>query len=154
MLASCNSILKSRPAGTLSEEQMVNILVDIHLTEATLRLGNDSIARLNDTADLRMRFARVFRKQDVSPDEFNTSLNYYLEHIELLDKIYTEVINRLSVMEADLLKVNKAVDFTKTGWAKTAPRPDQLRNKWFMTLYKPDKPQPVQYFSPVIYPVE
>ena len=79
LTASCNSILSSKPSGTLSEEQMADLLVDIHLTEATLRIANDSIARLNDTTDLRIRFAQVFRKNDVEPDDFNISLNYYIK---------------------------------------------------------------------------
>ena len=86
LTASCNSILRSRPLGTLSENEMVSVLVDIHLTEATLRLANDSITRLNDTNDIRIRFAQVFKKHDIQPDDFNQSLTFYLEHIEELEK--------------------------------------------------------------------
>jgi hypothetical protein len=147
--ASCDSILKSKPSGTLSEEKMTEVLVDIHLTEATLRIANDSIARKNDTADLRERFAEVFRKHDVTPDEFNSSLNYYLEHVEILQNIYNEVITRLSKMEAGLIQQQVRPAFMSQMFK---PNASQLKNKWFRTLYKPGHELEIQYFSPDIYP--
>ena len=150
--ASCNSILSSKPKGTLSEEKMADLLVDIHLTEATLRIANDSIARLNDTTDLRIRFAQVFRKNDVEPDDFNRSLNYYLEHIEVLDKIYTDVISRLLVMDANLQQKTTSPISEKMNRTSKQKILIPVNNPWFRTLYKPEQPQPVQYFSPSVYP--
>jgi hypothetical protein len=148
LAASCNSILNSRPSGTLSEKQMTDILVDIHLSEASLSVLNDSIARLNDTTQLRIRFAQIFAKNNIDPDDFNTSLTYYLGHIEELDKIYVKVINRLTELEATLQP-------------KPIPNsirlnPDQnrmlMRNIWFRSMNMTDKPENVEYFSPLIYP--
>jgi hypothetical protein len=152
--ASCERILKSKPAGTLSEEQMTSLLVDIHLTEATLRIANDSIARLNDTTDLRMRYAQVFRKHDINPDEFNSSLSYYLKHIEVLENIYTEVIARLSKMESTLQQKTTMASFGKMNRGQTKPNMAQLKNTWFRTLYNADQPLEIQYFEPARYPVE
>jgi hypothetical protein len=152
LAASCNSILSSKPSGTLSESEMVKLLVDIHLTEATLRISNDTLNRLNDTAYIRIQYAQVFRKNDITPDAFNKSLNYYLQHIETLDKIYTEVISKLSAMEAELQQ--KALpafnNFNKN--KEIVPNYAQLRNPWFKTLYKPLKPVELHYFSLTIYP--
>lgn len=150
--ASCNSLLTSKPSGTLSEEKMIDVLVDIHLTEATLRIANDSLARLTDTTNLRIRFAQVFRKHDINPDDFNNSLDYYIEHIEELDKIYVEVINRLTEMEANLQqKPDKTLNNTKK------LTPDQVRilnkNPWFRSLNKDYKPEEIQYFDSVKYPL-
>ncbi len=153
LAASCNSILSSRPSGTLSEEQMTDLLVDIHLTEATLRIANDSIARLNDTTDMRTRFAEVFRKNDVDPDDFNISLKYYLEHIEVLDKIYTEVISRLSEMEANLMQKTTNPVSDKMNRTSKLQQISPVNNPWFRTLYKPGQKLPVRYFSPEVYPV-
>lgn len=155
LTVSCDSIFTSKPAGTLNEDEMINILVDIHLTEATLRISNDSLSRKNDTTDQRIRFAHVFRKHDINPDDFNKSMDYYLEHIELLDNIYKEVINRLSEMEATLQPkattpaVNKKLDVSEI-----KPSMIQLRNPWFLTLYKPSEPDQVQYFSQDKYPIK
>ena len=150
--SSCNSILSSRPSGTMNEKQMIDILVDIHLAEATIRLANDSITRLNDTTDLRIRFSRVFKQHDVTPDEFNTSLNYYLAHIEELDKIYVEVINRLTILEATLQQ-NKVVsplirgNSLKPGLNKAA-----FSSKWFPASSKNGKPAVILYFDASKYP--
>jgi hypothetical protein len=129
---------------------MVDILVDIHLTEASLIVANDSIARLNDTLQLRIRFAQVFVKHDVTPDDFNSSLTYYLEHIEDLDKIYKEVIKKLTELEATLQP-------------KTAPslnrfNPDQtrvlMRNLWYKAMNKSKEPEEIQYLNLMIYPLK
>jgi hypothetical protein len=148
LAASCNSIINPSPSGTLSEKQMADILVDIHLSEASLSVLNDSIARLNDTTQLRIRFAQIFAKNDVDPDDFNTSLTYYLGHIEELDKIYVEVINRLTELEATLQP--KPIQNT------IRLNPDQnrllMRNIWYKSMNWTDKPEEIEYFSPLIYP--
>lgn len=149
LTASCNSILSSKPTGTLSEEQMIGILVDLHLTEATLRLGNDSMLRLNDTTNQRIRFAEVFRKHDILPDNFNTSLNYYIKHIEQLDKIYVEVINQLTEMDAVLQPKSVSVINKRNPVHSSI----QNRNPWFRSLNKSWQPEEIQYFDSLKYPV-
>ena len=155
VLGSCSSIFTSKPAGTLNEDEMINILVDIHLTEATLRISNDSLSRKNDTTDQRIRFAHVFRKHDIDPDNFNKSMDYYLEHIELLDNIYKEVINRLSEMEATLQpKATTPTANKKLNMNEIKPSTAQLRNPWFLSLYKPSEHDQVEYFSQEKYPTK
>jgi len=148
LIVSCNSILSSKPSGILNEEEMTTLLVDIHLTEATLSITDQSFARMNDTTNLRIRFAQVFKKHDVKPDDFKASLGYYLEHIEQLDKIYVEVINRLTEMEAKLTP--KSVQPGINGLSRDKL---PLKNVWFRTLYKPLKPEEIRYFNELIYPV-
>jgi phage-related protein len=148
---SCNSLLKSKPSGLLSESQMTDILVDMNLTEASVRAANDSISRLNDTTDLRIRFAEVFRKHDVTPDEFNISLNYYLEQIDELDKIYSEVISRLSLQEANLQQManKKPYAFVKGG--NKGIDSTAMKNPWYRTLNFTDQPWQSQYFDPLVF---
>jgi hypothetical protein len=153
LVASCSRILSSKPSGTFSEEQMVDILIDIHLTEATIRIANDSIGRLNDTTDLRKRFARVFSKNDVNPDQFNSSLNYYLEHIELLDNIYKDVIARLSEMDAALQQIKPDTNPDKLKGPYKIRKISTMNNPWFRTLHVPDEPQGIIYFPPSVYPL-
>jgi predicted nuclease with TOPRIM domain len=153
LAVSCNSLLKSKPAGTLSEEKMTEVLVDIHITEAILRIGNDSLVKLNDTSDIRNRFAQVFRKHDVEPDEFNKSLNYYIQHIEMLDKIYVEVINRLTEMEANLQQKTSAPPVTMANRGKPGQLPASLNNQWYRMLNKTEEPVEIQYFDSTKYPV-
>ena len=151
ILSACGSIFSSKPMGTLSEKEMVDMLVDINLTEASLKIGSDTTGRgITDTTNMRIRFAEVFRKHDVDPDDFNTSLIYYLEHIDDLDKIYAEVITRLTTLEATLREEpghgNGPVN------ASGGPMGNPYNNPWFKTLMKNPQPGEIQYFSPAIYP--
>jgi hypothetical protein len=127
---------------------MVDVLVDIHLTESTLRILTDTSARLDDTTYLRTRFAQVFSKHNVDPDDFTASLDYYMKHIEDLDKIYTEVINKLTELEATL-QPKPVENITSKGRI----RPGQ-NNMWFRSIYKITEPVEIHYFGPMQYPVE
>ncbi len=151
--ASCNSILNSKPTGMLSEKQMIDVLVDINLTEAALKTGDDSIARKGDTTELRERFAEVFKKNDIEPDRFNNSLNYYLKHIDELDKIYVEVINRLTALEATLipkpLPESNRLNKSGTGYGSAA-----YMNPWFRSMNKMPEPEEIQYFDSHILSVK
>lgn len=146
--ASCSSIWSSKPSGTLSEKQMTDVLVDIHLTEAALKIVSDTSARLDDTNYLRSRFAEIFEKHDIKPDEFAASLNYYMLHIDDLDKIYTEVINRLTELEA-MLQPKPVAGAGNTG------DPRLLNNNiWYRSTYKITAPFEIHYFGPLQYPVK
>ena len=147
LVASCNSILNSKPSSTLSEKQMIDVLVDIHLTEATLKIMNDSFARINDTTQLRIQFAQVFAKHDIDPDDFNASLDYYLKHIDDLDKIYVGVINRLTELEATLQP--KPIQNIDNSLSRK-----HINNVWFKSMNKTNEPEVIQYFSPMKYPIE
>ncbi len=151
LAASCSSMFSSRPTGTLSESQMTELLVDIHLTEATLRNANDSLARLLDTTDMRKRFAAVFRKHEIEPGQFNKSLNYYLEHIEELDKIYAEVIAQLTEKETELIQIIAKANEKSPGILHQEQDSVLLNNPWFRSLNKSEKLYEFQYFKPGTY---
>jgi hypothetical protein len=152
LVASCNSILSSKPNGTLSESQMIDLLVDMHLAEASFKMASDSTSKLNDTTGVRQRFAQVFIKHDVKPDRFNKSLNYYIEHIEDLNKIYSEVIAKLTEMDAQLTA--KPLISTE-GKNSVAGRHSkiQMANPWYRTLDNNWEPVEFQYFDNDKYPV-
>jgi hypothetical protein len=151
LLQSCGSFLNSKPSGTLSEERMAEVLVDIHLTEAMLKLNNDSVSRVSDTAGLRIRFAEVFRKNDVSPDDFNQSLTWYMQHIEELDKIYTNVINRLTELDARTAKESSSIPGFRNGPSAISRGP-LPNNPWYRSLVPPDTSERPVYFDKTVYP--
>ena len=102
---SCSFIAGDKPVGTLSETKMSDILTDMHLVEAKMRVTTDSVfmVQLRDTSFLRARFSEVFLKHSTTPDEFNQSLDYYLKHIEILDEIYDQVISKLTELETTVI---------------------------------------------------
>lgn len=145
LVASCNGLLTSKPSGTLSESKMVDVLVDMHITEATVKFGVDSTSHAVDTTEARNRFAEVFRNHSIKPEEFNTSLNYYLEHVEEMDKIYADVINKLTEIDVKLVPVNKQVVTSIIGSNKNFSSP------WFPTSQGVDLKGKNQYFDQGIY---
>lgn len=101
-LAACSGITGDRPSDVLDKDEMISMLVDFHLAEAKVRMLDDSaeIKRFADTAYLRSHFASVFVAHNTTPGHFDQSLNYYLTHIEDLQEIYTQVIQKLTAIEA------------------------------------------------------
>ncbi len=86
---------------------MVELLVDIHLAESALRVGNIQHVSVADSIYQKSQFAEVFNKHEVKPDDFRKSMEYYTERVSLLDEIYTSVIDRLTEMESELQGTDK-----------------------------------------------
>lgn len=110
LVSSCNrggGVLSSRPSGVLSEDEMVDILVDINLAESALRVGNGQHNMPADSVYQKSQFLAVYEKNGTTPDAFRKSLEYYTQHIELLDKIYSDAIDRLQEMEIKMQENGK-----------------------------------------------
>jgi len=138
MLAACNenNLLHPRPSDVLSSDQMIPLLVDIHLADAALKL-NQSAQNPSETKLYYSRaFAPVFKKHKTSPAVFESSMKWYGRHIGKLAEIYTEVVTRLSTLESkNTLKVKP----NKPGVSGHNPfYPD------IDTTYLPDPPKGVQ----------
>jgi hypothetical protein len=86
----------------LSREEMTDLLVDINLAESGLRVGNVQRTQASDSLYQQSLFLEVFKKNDVTPDQFNSSLDYYSRRVDDMNEIFGEVINRLTVMQAEL----------------------------------------------------
>ncbi len=95
---SCSQFTKNDlPQGVLPESKMVPILVDIHLAEARANVMNPHL----DSA--RLYFAvykdSIFKKNNVTKIEFDSSYSYYMHNIALMDKIYMTVVDSLSLRQ-------------------------------------------------------
>ncbi len=109
MLTACNKnkLLHPKPSGILTSDQLIPLLVDLHLTDASLKLNESS----SQTGEIRLyyskAFAPVFKKHETTPAVFENSMKWYSRNIDELALIYTEVITRLSTLEAETrIKVN------------------------------------------------
>ena len=80
------------------------MLVDINLAESALRAGDIQRTLPADSLYQKAQYVEVFKKNGVTPGEFNKSLTYYIERIEDLNDIYSDVISKLSAMEAEMQK--------------------------------------------------
>lgn len=96
ILVSCDSGRGS--SGLLSEDEMVNVLIDIQLTEgivSALPIAYDSSQVLYSLME-----KDVFIKHEVEDSVFYNSMIFYLEDAEKMDQIYSRVIDSLVVRES------------------------------------------------------
>ncbi len=78
------------------------IMMDIHLAESGVKTMNpDSVAINNKTY-----YNFIFNKHHISEEHFTKSLNFYTDNPELLQEIYTKMIEEMSKNEADAHKIN------------------------------------------------
>lgn len=93
----------SLPDGVLSERKMERVLYDFHLSQ-----GMAEHAPRSDNQDFEsMRYElqqAVFRKHDITQEEFDRSMTFYLSDMEKMSLIYKHVSDRLE-READALGV-------------------------------------------------
>ena len=117
LFTSCTNDEVKIPNEILSEENMKNLLVEIHLSDA---LAADE--RIKDVKLLneikKAYFTSVLNDNQISEAEFDKSLAFYQEHPSVLFKIYEKVMIILSEREADL-------NGEKTEKTKNEPKKDK-----------------------------
>lgn len=75
-------------------------MVEIQITEAYVRLGyNRSHESYRPKDSL---FQSTFRKIGISQEEFEKNFEYYSTHPKKMNKVYEEVIERLSERQAEI----------------------------------------------------
>ena len=95
-MAGCDE--NPKPKDLLSEEKMVNVLIDIHLTEgiaSSLPIPYDSSQVLYSLLE-----KEVFVKHQVEDSVFTKSMIYYLQDPAIMDRIYARVVDSLVVRES------------------------------------------------------
>jgi hypothetical protein len=99
LFSACNSEdVKQVPAGLLSKEKMISILIDVHIEESKLMQRNFK----PDSGQIafRNRKEEILKKNGVSQEDFQKSYQYYMENITEMDAIYAIVIDSLSLRES------------------------------------------------------
>lgn len=98
-LLSCNSTEK-QPQLPIPQEQMVGIMVDLHLVETAhnMKLTEGDSTR-PDYAQLN---ERVFAKHGITKTAFDSALYTYSFHPQEMNTVYDLVLERLSEMDAEI----------------------------------------------------
>jgi len=92
-LTACDSGRRDRNF-VVEQEKMVDVMVDVHLTEAILRNKKISGEELDKkTSDY---YSRIFHKHDITKKQFDSSLVYYEKNVDQFNEIYEEVIVKLN----------------------------------------------------------
>lgn len=97
MLASCDNSVIKKPDNLVKEKQMIDMLIDIHIAEATYnRMRYDSIVRNSSSANF---YYSVLEKYETPDSVFEKSFLYYASNPKNFEKMYREVMNKLSETE-------------------------------------------------------
>ncbi|MDT8393820.1 MAG: DUF4296 domain-containing protein [Bacteroidales bacterium] len=94
-----NEPVAARPDKLIHPDTMVLILVDMELTESVLVHKRNYGFELGDQPEVF--FHSIFKKYNVNRAQFDSSMAYYKGDIETMNKIYEDVITRLSVMHSE-----------------------------------------------------
>ena len=93
LFASCKR--DPKPSDALSEKAFINVLVDVHLAEAMFqertRIGMDSLQS-------RSVYLSALKKNGVTEDQMLATTLYYSRHPRDYDKVFTEVLSKISVL--------------------------------------------------------
>lgn len=96
---SCDKPVIEKPRHLVKEKQMINMLVDIHLAEATFnQMRYDSIVRNSSSVNF---YYSVLQKYEVPDSVFERSFVYYASNPKNFEKMYREVMNKLSETEQE-----------------------------------------------------
>ena len=100
LVLSCNEKEPEKPAYLLDEEEMVSVMVDMHLVETAHNLkliGPDST-----NAEYNSYFNSIFASHQISKVDFDSSLFYYSTRTQQMNAIYDKVLEELYEMESEV----------------------------------------------------
>ena len=101
MLACSSPSTNEMPNTVLSQTEMISIITDVHLLKGKISVWRktQAVSQLQEDS----LFQLLYEKHNTSEAILDSSLTYYtLQESELLEQIYTEVIEILKKQEADL----------------------------------------------------
>jgi ferritin-like metal-binding protein YciE len=94
-LLSCGSPQTNIPNDILSENIFIDLLKDIHLAEAKFELHKTK-GMENAKNELAHNYSAIYETHEITADDFDKTLDYYAQHPEQLEKIYTRVLEQLT----------------------------------------------------------
>lgn len=98
-LVACDEPMVPKPEHLVKEDDMIDMLVDIHLAEATyIKFRYDSIMKDNSSINF---YYSVLDKYQVPDSVFERSFVFYASTPKKFDKMYRKVTSRLSQLEQE-----------------------------------------------------
>ena len=111
MLVSCKR--DPIPGDAISREKYVDILVDVHIAESMYT--NRNMLKM-DTLKSNELYLAVLKKHKVTEEEMLTTSLYYSRNQKEYDKIYADVLSKISLLIEDIGDPNeKKIDKLKLG---------------------------------------
>jgi hypothetical protein len=103
----CASPEVQTPETVLTPEQMMPIMVDIHVIEGA---RNGSIM-LGDTNGIEDYYAKIYEKHGITEDQFKSSFAFYSDNPTVFIPIYEEVLDSLKANGALLAKKGVKIEY-------------------------------------------
>jgi hypothetical protein len=100
LVPACNKSVENKPSRLISRDRMINILVDIHLSESVYQTSHYSNSSLKQYTESDYYYS-VLHKYKTADSVFEQSLIYYSGKPKEFEKIYTRVLNRLNEMQQE-----------------------------------------------------
>lgn len=88
------------PQGVLSQDSMVDIMVDVHLAEG----GRSGGMRMYNEALIKDFYHAIYAKYDIDKERFEHSFNFYNQNPDIMLDMHDRVIRRLNEIDAQLEK--------------------------------------------------
>tara|TARA_B100001057_G_C22111144_1_gene667053 strand:- start:27 stop:365 length:339 start_codon:yes stop_codon:yes gene_type:complete len=95
---SCSQIHEKRNENLLSDEQMIDALVEVHILESAARLYLLE-GQQNDSLNLRDYYETLFHSKSYSFDAFEKSFSYYSKDPLKMEGFLDSVLIRVQMME-------------------------------------------------------
>ena len=95
LLLGCTDPETKIPTGILSETAFASILKEVHLTEAIFEL-NKSKGMENAKNTLANSYQSIYKTHNITDTTFSKSLDYYAKNPEILEEIYSTVLEELA----------------------------------------------------------
>ena len=104
MLFSCTS---KQYNNIIPRDKMIHILADLHKTDALVMYAvNRNKIRAQDS---KYYYVGLFKKYNITKEDFDSSYNYYCSNMSDFEKMYNEVIIKLTKQKDSLNYVKKKV---------------------------------------------
>ena len=119
VVVGCDEPIMPKPEHLIKEKQMIDMLVDIHLAEATFnKFRYDSIMKNNSSTNF---YYSVLNKYQVPDSVFEQSYVYYASVPKDFEKMYRKVMNKLSEKEQELSgRKEQLLEFEETDIPRNA----------------------------------
>ncbi len=99
VFVSCDKLPVEKPENLIKEKKMIDMLVDIHIAEATfIHMRYDSIIRNSSSANF---YYSILEKYEVPDSVFEQSFVFYASVPRDFEKMYRKVMNQLSEVEQE-----------------------------------------------------
>jgi hypothetical protein len=95
------------PETVLTPEQMMPIMVDIHVIEG----ARNGAIMLGDTNGIEDYYAKVYEKHGITEEQFKSSFAFYSDNPTVFIPIYEEVLDSLKANGAVLAKKGVKIEY-------------------------------------------